>query len=431
MFDYNMKLTDEQLEILNGAQGATMAKVMQTLVMFGEFQGATELVPITHLNGHLSTSFGIGTLKPLFEVMEKLTDDEIKTVAPFTVNPRPLDYTNVKCNFFERIVFDKYLYNQQSLYESQLQKLGLKDKNAFTCTNFLDEVGNKPKYGDILSWAESSSVIYANSVIGARSNRNSTMIELFGNILGLVPNYGLLLDEERLATTKVVFRLSRLFDAQAIGLVVAKVAKDEIVYISGLDKHLGKELSEKVKSYLKDFGASLSAVSDTGLYHIDNITPEAKKFGNKLLKKDYKTVVIDDEAVQKAIKEIPVLWKDENATPNLCFIGCPHLSLFQLNEWTKRIIDGLKATEHKKVVVKTVLLASPDVITKFEDTVNYDLLINAGVKISSICPIMFTNNPKTKKRLIITNSNKCRYFSSSRYYTNEDIINIIVGKVQS
>ena len=246
-----------------------------------------------------------------------------------------------------------------------------------------------------------------------------------------MPNYGLLLDEERLATTKIVFRLSRLFDAHAIGLVVGQAAKDEIVYISGLDKHLGKELNEKVKSYLKDFGASLSAVSDTGLYHIDNITPEAKKFGNKLLKKDYKTVVIDDEAVQKAIKEIPVLWKDPDATPNLCFIGCPHLSLFQLNEWTKRIIDGLKATEHKKVVVKTVLLASPDVIEKFENTVNYDLLINAGVKLSSICPIMFTNNPKTKRRLIITNSNKCRYFSSSRYYTNEDIVNIIVGKVQS
>ena len=81
MFDYKMKLTDEQLEILNGAQGATMAKVMQTMVMFGEFLGASELVPITHQNGHLSTSFGIGTLKPLFEVMDKLINDEIKTVA--------------------------------------------------------------------------------------------------------------------------------------------------------------------------------------------------------------------------------------------------------------------------------------------------------------------------------------------------------------
>ena len=146
MFDYKMKLTDEQLEILNGAQGATMAKVMQTMVMFGEFLGASELVPITHQNGHLSTSFGIGTLKPLFEVMDKLINDEIKTVAPFTVNPRPLDYANIKCSFIEKYVFNKYLYNKQALYESQLEKLGLKDRNAFTCTNYLDEVGNKPSY---------------------------------------------------------------------------------------------------------------------------------------------------------------------------------------------------------------------------------------------------------------------------------------------
>ena len=430
MFEYNMTLTDEQLEILNGAKGATMAKVMQTMVMFGEFLGAHELIPITHPNGHISTSFGIGTLKPLFEVMEKLIDDEIKTVGTFTVNPRPLDYANIKCNFIERVAFDKYLYNKQSLYESQLAKLGLKDKKAFTCTNFLDEVGNKPKYGDILSWAESSSVIYVNSVIGARSNRNSSMIELFGNILGLVPNYGLLLDEGRLASTKITLRLSKLIDAQALGLVIGKLAKDEIVLISGLDKHLGKELNEKTKAYLKDFGASLASVSDTALYHIDNITPEVKKYGNKILKKDYKTIIIDDGIVSSIIKEIPVLWKHPDAHPDMCFIGCPHLSLFQLNEWTKKIIDGLKATEHKKVVVKTIMLASPDVIDKFENTINYDLLINAGVKLSSICPIMFTNNPKTRRRNIITNSNKCRVFSSSRYYLDEEIIDIIVGKVQ-
>ena len=430
MFEYNMKLTDEQLEILNGAKGATMAKVMQTMVMFGEFLGAHELIPITHPNGHISTSFGIGTLKPLFEVMEKLIDDEIKTVGTFTVNPRPLDYANIKCNFIERVAFDKYLYNKQSLYESQLSKLGLKDKKAFTCTIFLDEVGNKPKYGDILSWAESSSVIYVNSVIGARSNRNSSMIELFGNILGLVPNYGLLLDEGRLASKKITLRLSKLVDAQALGLVIGKLAKDEIVYITGLDKHLGKELNEKTKAYLKDFGASLASISDTALYHIDNLTPEAKKYGNKILKKDYKTIIIDDEIASSIIKEVPVLWKHLDSRPDMCFIGCPHLSLYQLNEWTKKIIEGLKATEQKKVVVKTIMLASPDVIDKFENTINYDLLINAGVKLSSICPIMFTNNPKTRRRNIITNSNKCRVFSSSRYYLDDEIVDIIVGKVQ-
>lgn len=428
MFEVKMRLTDEQLAILNGSQGATMAKIMQTIVMFGEIFGAEELIPLTHLNGHLVTSFGIGTMKPLFEIMEKMIDDEIKTKGSFTANPRPIDYNNVKCNIFEKYVFNKILYSKQDLYEEYLEKIGLKDKNAFTCTNYLDEVGNKPKYGDILAWAESSSVVYANSVIGARSNRNSSMIELFGNVLGLIPKYGLLLDEERKASVRVTLRLSKLPDPQELGYVISSKVSDEVIFISGLDKMLGKELNEKTKAYLKDFGTSLAASTDISLYHVDNLTPEAKKYGAKLLENDYKTIVIDDEAFAKQMIKIPCKWKKEDAQPDLCFIGCPHLTLGQLNDWSKRIIDGLKAKEAKKVVVKTILLASPDVLSVFKKTPNYDLLTNAGIKVSSICPLMYTNNPLVRKKNIITNSNKLRFYSHSRYYSNDMILNMIIGK---
>lgn len=426
MFEAKMHLSDEQLAILNGAQGATMAKVMQTIVMFGEIYGANELVPITHLNGHLVTSFGIGTMKPLFQVIEKLVDDEIKTKDYFTVNPRPLDYNNVKCNLFEKFVFNKVLYTKQDFYEKQLLKLGLKDKNAFTCANYLDEVGNKPKYGDILSWAESSSVLYANSVIGARTNRNSSMIELFGNILGLIPNYGLLLDEGRKAQIRITLRLSKLPDPQALGQAIGSHITNEVVYISGLDKHLGKELNDKAKAYLKDFGTSLASVSNAGLYHIDNLTPEAKKFGTKLLVNGYKTIVIDEVAFARDIE--PIISKNEEIEPEMCFIGCPHLSFSQLNDWTKRIVDGLKAKQRKKVAVKTILATSPDVLNKFKETINYELLIDAGVKISCFCPYMYTSNPLTHKKVIVTNSNKLRMVSNSHFYSSDDILYFIVGK---
>ena len=305
--------------------------------------------------------------------------------------------------------------------------LGLKDKNAFSCTNYLDEVGNKPKYGDILSWSESSSVIYANSVIGARSNRNSSMIELFGNILGLVPNYGLLLNEGRLAKTKITLRLSSLPDPQLLGEVIARYAKDEIVYITGLDKLLGRELNDRTKCYLKDFGASLASRSNIGLYHVDNLTPEAKKYDNKLLVKGYNAVIIDDEAVRKVEAEIT---KDNinDKKPELCFIGCPHLTISQLNDWTKKIVDGLKNMQVKKVAIKTVMLTSPDVLEEFKNTVNYDLLISMGVKISCICPMMYTGNPLTKRKRIITNSNKFRVNSHSQYYSNDELLSFIVGK---
>ena len=77
---------------------------------------------------------------------------------------------------------------------------GTDEKDAFTCTCYMDEVGNKPEKGEVLSWSESSAVVYANSVLGARCNRNSGIIELMGSIVGYVPYFGLLTDEGRKAS---------------------------------------------------------------------------------------------------------------------------------------------------------------------------------------------------------------------------------------
>ena len=170
--DYKMILTPEEEAILNGAKGETMAKVIKTLVLYGDTFGAKRFVKVT-APGHIVTSFGISVLSPVFNITQELIDAGLRTEMPFTVDPRPIDYPNVKCNPIEKLVFSKILYGKQDMYETQLRQLGLKDKNAFTCTCYLDEVGNTPKKGDILSWAESSAVVYANSVIGARCNRNS------------------------------------------------------------------------------------------------------------------------------------------------------------------------------------------------------------------------------------------------------------------
>lgn len=184
-----MQLTPEQADILNGKKGETMAKVMETLVMFGDIFGAKRMVEVTHKEGHLVTSFGIGLLKPLYKTMDRLIADGIKTQGTFTVDPRPLDRENVKYSLLDRLVNEKVMYSQQKHYEEQLKAVGLKDANAFTCACYLDEVGNVPKKGDILSWAESSAVVYANSVLGARCNRNSGMLDLFGSIVGYVPEF--------------------------------------------------------------------------------------------------------------------------------------------------------------------------------------------------------------------------------------------------
>lgn len=428
MKDYLMDLTKEQVDILNGSKGETMAKIMQTIVMFGDIFGAKRLVPVTHKQGHLVTSFGIGMLKPVFSIMDKLIAEGIKTEDYFTVDPRPMDFDNVKCNFLEKLVFKKFMYSQQQRYEEQLKKVGLKNDNAFTCTCYLPEVGNLPKEGDILSWAESSAVVFANSVLGARCNRNSGMIDIFGSILGLVPDFGLLTDEGRKATWKIVIKTTKKPEAQVLGSAIGMKVMEDVPYIVGLDKFIGTELNDTAISYLKDFGAATASNGAVGLYHIDKLTPEAKNLGEALLNEGYKEYIIDDAEIERVYKSYPVMWKDVDSKPTLCFIGCPHLTYNQLCDWTDRITENLIANNRKTINVRTVMTSSPDVVEKFKQSKRYPVLMATGVNLSSICPLMYTNNPLTKKRAIATNSNKLRTYSVARYYKDEDILAILTGK---
>jgi predicted aconitase len=190
---------------------------------------------------------------------------------------------------------------------------------------------------------------------------------------------------------------------------------------------LGQELTDEVKDYLKDFGAATASNGAVGLYHIENLTPEAKELGKKLVKSTAKVYVIDDEELERIYKSYPVLWKNKSAKPKLCFIGCPHLSLNKLNSWTERITTRLAENGRKKVKLRTIMTTSPQVLEVFKNTENYNKLVATGVKISSICPLMYTNNPVASMKPIITSSNKLRTYSKSKYLKDEDILKEIAG----
>lgn len=426
MYNPKMKLTDEQLAILNGEKGPTLAKIMETIVRYGDIFNAEELVPVTHGQGHLVTSFGIPLLKPVYKTMDEIIKAGLTVKDGFTMDPRPLDYENVKCSLLEKLVFNKILYGKQEDYEHQLQKIGLIEKDAFSCACYLKEMNNIPKKGDILSWAESSAVNYANSVLGARCNRNSGMIDIFGSILGYVPKFGLLTDEGRKATYKVIVKTTKKPEAQILGSAIGMKVLEEVPYVIGLDKWIGTELNEKTTSYLKDFGAATASNGAVGLYHIDNLTPEAKELGQSLITKDAKEYVIDDEELERVYKSYPIMWKNKNKEGNMAFIGCPHLSMTQLNEWTDKIVEGLKKNNNKKVKVRTILCTAPAVKKEFMKTKKYQQLMATGAKLTSICPLMYTNNPLTKSHNIMTSSNKLRTYSIARYYKDEELLNKIV-----
>ncbi|MBO5726752.1 MAG: DUF521 domain-containing protein, partial [Clostridia bacterium] len=348
-----MQLNKEQQAILDGAKGETLAKVMKTMVKYGDAFGAEKLVPVSSKYNHLVTSFGLKMMTPVFNLMQQLIDAGAVSSQEFSVDPRPLD-KNVPQNILQSLVFNKFMYATQDFYEGQLKTLGLKSDDAFTCTCYMDEVGNKPQRGEVLSWAESSAVVYANSVLGARCNRNSGIIDIMGSIVGYVPYFGLLTDEGRKATWVVEIKTTKKPEAQLLGSAIGMKVMEAVPFVKGLDKWIGDTLDDSACTYLKDFGAATASNGAVGLYHIENLTPEAKDMGENLIEEGAETYVIDDAELERVYKEYPVIWKNKDAKPKLCFMGCPHMSLQQLKDWTDKVEAGLKEAGNKKVIIPTV-----------------------------------------------------------------------------
>ena len=416
-----MYLTPEQQAILDGAKGETMAKVMKTLVMYGETFGADKLVPVTSEYNHLVTSFGLKMMKPVFDLMQQLIDAGTVSGQKFSVDPRPLD-KNVPANFLMNFIFNNFMYSKQADYEEQLKQLGLMNDDAFSCACYLDQMGNKPKQGDILSWAESSAVVYANSVLGARCNRNSGIMDIMGSIAGFVPSFGLLTDEGRQATWIVKVQCKNKPEAQLLGSAIGMKVMEDVPYITGMNQWLGTELTDEVCAYLKDFGAATASNGAVGLYHMENLTPEAKAQGAALIAAGAQEYIIDDAELERVKNGYPVMWKNAEAKPKLCFIGCPHLSMQQLIDWTVNVETALKEAGNQKVLVPTVFTTAPAVKKEFEKTEYAARLKASGVVLSYICPLMYMNNPLAGAMPVITCSNKLRTYTTARFYTEAEIL---------
>jgi predicted aconitase len=200
---------------------------------------------------------------------------------------------------------------------------------------------------------------------------------------------------------------------------------EKVPYVKGLDQWIGTEINEDAIAYLKDFGAATASNGAVGLYHIEHLTPEAVQQGEALIRDGAPVYVIDDAELQRVRESYPCVWKNLNAKPKLCFMGCPHMTLHQLIDTTERVEASLKAHGQRKVCIPTVFTAAPGVIEEFEKTEYAPRLRNTGVVLSYICPLMYMNNPLSKAMPVITSSNKLRTYSTARYYTEEEIITMI------
>ena len=193
-------------------------------------------------------------------------------------------------------------------------------------------------------------------------------------------------------------------------------------YFSSERIQLKPDMQGGFSANIKDFGAATASNGAVGLYHIENITPEAVELGEKLIKEDAKVYVIDDAELQRIYDGYPIIWKNKDAKPKLCFMGCPHMSLNQLMTWTDKVEAALKEAGNAKVVIPTVFTAAPGVLKEFEKTPYAERLKNTGVITSYICPLMYMNNPLSASMPVITSSNKLRTYTSARYYTDDEIL---------
>ncbi len=418
-----MRLSLEERQILKGEQGETTKNVLQTLIDYGNLVGAKNLVPITSSIGQVHFSYGTKAFDNAILILNKLSSHGLKSKIDLVSNPKPFANTFGKHKFLNaKLSYKKIYFNRQDVLEQELKKLNV---NSYSCGCF--EQQDKIDYGDVCAWSESVAITYINSVLGAKSNENPPIIDLFCNIMKKTLNYGLLLDENRRAGIAIKLEVGKEIDPQLLGETIAKKCEGKVPIIFGLEKILKANLDQPTLAFLKDFSAGFSCGGKVRLFHINGITPEVKLLKKQIIKSKIKTIVIDEQDLEKNKQDYEIMWKNPDSKAKLCILGCPHLSLYQLVNLTNEIGWELRQNKKNKLKIKTYFLTSSKTMEKFKELPEFKELIKYGGIISSFCPLMGMNLKRISKTNIITNSNKLRCFSTARFFEEEQIIKQICG----
>jgi len=255
-----MHLTKDEEKILEGEEGKGPAKAMELLVAIGKIYGADRLIPIesVQIAGVSYKTMGDAGLQ-FIQDFAKITKVKVKAM----LNPAGMDLEEKN---YESDDFRK----KQSELINAYRKLGI--EVTCTCTPYL--VGNRPGLGDHLAWSESSAVSFANSVLGARTNREGGPSALMAAIIGKTPNYGLHLKENR--KPDIIYEVESEIPYSLLGYLVGRETGEKIPYFKGL---------KPSEDDLKTLGAAMAATGSVAMYHVEGITPEANDFSTQNLEK--------------------------------------------------------------------------------------------------------------------------------------------------
>ncbi len=372
-----------------------LSKLLKLIIKLGDTFGAEKLIEIS--SAHTVLNFGLNFVNASAKVLHQMAEDNLKVKVRTTADPIiDMDYVDEL-----KVVYPMFTLHDQMMKD--LKQIGV---YGFTCTPyFLD---NKPKLGEHCAWSESSAVIYLNSVLGARSNREGGLVDLACAVTGRTAYHGLHITEKRKG--QILFKISadinltNVFNLTSIGLKIGEIAGSKIPVIDGL-----RNIST---DNLKNLGAASASTGAVALIHVLNITPEAKDL-NEVFQYDKPEEII--EINMKDLKEVREKYSTEwTKSPQNISIGCPQLS-------EEEVINVLEKLKGKKILqnINFWICTNNEVKELMKKSDFNDILISSGVKITSLCPLL-TPLP----RPLTTNSAKTCFYSSASYRDLDECIKI-------
>jgi predicted aconitase len=382
-----LHLDSGQEKLLRGEGGEAKQFAMEIVTKVGDAVGADLLVPIksAHVLAHFSSLHEAG-----IDVLEKFADAGGRFAVPTSVDPASIDLQNWR-SFG---VPEEYARQQFRLCDAYAKLGGMR---CWTCVQY--QVCNFPRRGEVVAWAESSAVVFANSVLGCRSNKITSGMDISCAVLGLTPSFGMLKDENR--TAGVAFKigsgaLSDL-DYRSAGFFVGRNAGSRVPVLLGLP---AKVSSDQVKH----LGAAAAAAGPVTMIHMPGITPGSDTLSDAAHGERVEEIEISRSDLQEVESDL----NQTTETPDLVALGVPHLSAGELGELAKQL-EGRRL----KTGIRMYAYTSAQAFDMAERTGIASTIEAAGARITHSTDAEISPLKQLGFNIVMTNSAKLAEIVSS------------------
>ena len=367
-----MYLTKEEEHVYNGEYGWASQICMKILVRLGDLFNASRLIPISlaHVSGVSYKTLGDAAA----EFLKALAEAGGKARVKATINPQSFDDGYLK----KRL--PAILYEKQMEIIEQFKKMGFTP--SLTCTPYYIE---KPEANTHLAWAESSAVVYANSVLKAWTNREGGPSALAAAIIGKTPDYGMHKPENRKPNVLVKVETSLHNEAEfgALGIYLGKILEDKIPIINGL-----KNITDE---RLKQLGAALATTGMTNMFY----------YNKTVGKRNFEKISVEAKDIKNTIETLSTA---QEKKPDLIFLGCPHTSIHEIKK-IATLINGRKIKDETELWICTSQYVKEKARKQVEKIEK-----SGGHVLAGVCTVVSWTE-KLGIKTIMTNSAKTAYYA--------------------